>query len=166
MTSISPVASAPSPFASLPHFDHPTYLMCPPEFYDVNYVINPWMAGNLHRPSRDAAFAQWKNLHRHLQGIADIRLLHPRTGSPDMVFVAHSALVQHGIAAVSSFAHPQRQTEEQHLRRWFQVEDRRFTHACKPCQLRAREAGRSAMVFDDFVERLHFAAIAVKSFDF
>jgi N-dimethylarginine dimethylaminohydrolase len=78
------------------------------------------MAGNIHRPSRDAAFAQWKNLHHHLQSIADIRLLHPRSGSPDMVFVAHSALVQHGIAAISSFAHPQRQTEEQHLRRWFQ----------------------------------------------
>ena len=94
--------------------------MCPPQFYDVDYVINPWMAGNLHRPSRDAAFAQWKNLHYHLQRIADVRLLHAQSGSPDMVFVAHSALVQHGIAAISSFAHPQRQTEEQHLRRWFQ----------------------------------------------
>jgi ornithine--oxo-acid transaminase len=37
-----------------------------------------------------------------------------------MVFVGHAAVVQHGIAALSSFAHPQRQTEEQHLRRWFQ----------------------------------------------
>ena len=118
MTSISAVVAPASTFASLPHFDRPTYLMCPPEFYDVNYVINPWMAGNLHRPSRDTAFAQWKNLHYHLQRIADVRLLHPRAGAPDMVFVAHSALVQHGIAAVSSFAHPQRQAEEQHLRRW------------------------------------------------
>jgi N-dimethylarginine dimethylaminohydrolase len=118
----SPVASAASTFASLPHLDRPTYLMCPPEWYDVDYVINPWMAGNLHRPSRDTAFTQWKNLHYNLQRIADVRLLHARSGSPDMVFVAHSALVQHGIAAVSSFAHPQRQGEEQHLRRWFQDE--------------------------------------------
>jgi len=93
--------------------------MCAPEWYDVNYVINPWMAGNLHRSSRDTAFAQWKTLHQHLQQIADVRLLHPRKGSPDMVFVGHTALVQHGIAAVSSFAHPQRQTEEAHLRQWF-----------------------------------------------
>ncbi len=118
----SPVASAASTFASLPHIDRPTYLMCPPEWYDVDYVINPWMAGNLHRPSRDTAFAQWKNLHLHLQRIADVRLLHARSGSPDMVFVAHTALVQHGVAAVSSFAHPQRQGEEQHLRKWFQDE--------------------------------------------
>jgi ornithine--oxo-acid transaminase len=120
MSSISPVASASENFSPLPHFDRPTYLMCPPEWYDVDYVINPWMAGNLHRPSRDRAFTQWKNLHQKLQRIADIRLIHGRPGSPDMVFVGHAALVQHGIAALSSFAHPQRQTEEPHLRRWFQ----------------------------------------------
>jgi N-dimethylarginine dimethylaminohydrolase len=94
--------------------------MCPPEWYDVNYVINPWMAGNLHRPSRDLAFAQWKELHSQLSRIADIRQIHGRPGSPDMVFVGHAALVQHGIVALSSFAHPQRQTEEPHLRRWFE----------------------------------------------
>lgn len=94
--------------------------MCPPEWYDVNYVINPWMAGNLHRPSRDKAYAQWKNLHHHLQQIADVRLVHGQPGMPDMVFVAHAALVQHGVAALSSFAHPQRQSEEQPLRHWLQ----------------------------------------------
>ena len=120
LTSIPVLKSSSSALASLPQFDRPTFLMCPPEWYDVNYVINPWMAGNLHRPSRDAAFAQWKELHSHLQRIADVRLLHGQSGSPDMVFVAHGAVVQHGIAAISSFAHPQRQTEEQHLRRWFQ----------------------------------------------
>ncbi len=112
--------SLPFCFASLPHFNRPTYLMCPPEFYDVNYVINPWMAGNLHQPSRDTAFMQWKNLYRQLQRVADVRLLHAREGSPDMVFVAHAAVVQHGVAAVSSFTHPQRQTEERHLRKWLQ----------------------------------------------
>jgi N-dimethylarginine dimethylaminohydrolase len=114
------VASSASGFAPSPHFNRPTYLMCPPEWYDVNYVINPWMAGNLHQPSRDTAFAQWRGLYQHLQRIAEVRLLHAREGSPDMVYVAHAALVQHGVAAVSSFTHPQRQTEEQHLRRWFQ----------------------------------------------
>ena len=122
-TSINSLSSpsAASTFASLPHFDRPAYLMCPPEWYDVNYVINPWMAGNLHRPSRDKAFAQWKELHHHLQQIADVRLIHGQPGSPDMVFVAHTAIVQHGIAALSSFTHPQRQTEEQPLRRWLQA---------------------------------------------
>src|ERR1700761_5552998 len=120
MITTSLVSSPAAPLASLPHFNRPTYLMCPPEWYDVDYVINPWMAGNLHRSSRDTAFSQWKGLYQNLQQIADVHLLHARKGSPDMVYVAHAALVQHGLAAISSFTHPQRQTEEKHLRRWFQ----------------------------------------------
>jgi N-dimethylarginine dimethylaminohydrolase len=120
MSTSSAASFSASNSASLPHFSRPTYLMCPPEWYDVDYVINPWMAGNLHQPSRDTAFMQWKNLYQELQRIADVRLLHAREGSPDMVFVAHAALVQHGVAAVSSFTHPQRQTEEQHVRRWLE----------------------------------------------
>lgn len=112
------ITHSPTSFTSLPHFDRPTYLMCPPEWYDVNYVINPWMAGNLHRPQRDKAYEQWKALHHALQQIADVRLIHAQPGMPDMVFVAHTAVVQHGVAALSSFAHPQRQKEEQQLRRW------------------------------------------------
>jgi len=119
MITPSPAISAAN-FSSSPLFRRPTYLMCPPEWYDVDYVINPWMAGNLHQPSRDKAFLQWKWLYQQLLRVADVRLLHARKGSPDMVFVAHAALVHHGLAAISSFAHPQRQTEEAHLRQWFQ----------------------------------------------
>lgn len=119
-TTCSTASSPVSTFAPLPHFDKPTYLMCPPEWYDVNYVINPWMAGNLHHPARDVVFAQWKNLYQQLQRIADVRLLPARKGSPDMVFVAHAAVVQHGVAAISSFAHKQREPEEQHLSKWLQ----------------------------------------------
>ena len=120
MSNPSPAAALPHSLLSTPHFDRPTYLMCQPEWYDVDYVINPWMAGNLHRPPRDLAFAQWRSLYQELRSLADVRIVHARPGSPDMAFVAHAALVQHGIAAVSSFAHPQRQAEEQHLRAWFE----------------------------------------------
>jgi len=102
------------------HFSRPTYLMCSPEWFDVDYVINPWMAGNLHRSSRDASFSQWKGLYAALRQVADVKLLHPRQGSPDMTFVAHGAVVNFGVAALSSFAHPQRQPEEEHLRTWLE----------------------------------------------
>jgi N-dimethylarginine dimethylaminohydrolase len=102
------------------HFTRPTYLMCSPEWFDVNYVINPWMAGNLHRSSRDASFSQWKRLYAALREVADVKLLHPRQGAPDMTFVAHAAVVNFGVAALSSFAHAQRQPEEQHLRTWLE----------------------------------------------
>jgi len=102
------------------HFSRPTYLMCSPEWFDVDYVINPWMAGNLHRASRDTSFSQWKGLYAALRQVADVKLLHPRQGSPDMTFVAHGAVVNLGVAALSSFAHSQRQSEEQHLRTWLE----------------------------------------------
>lgn len=35
-----------------------------------------------------------------------------------MVFVGHAAVIDHGVAAISSFAHRQRQPEENHLRQW------------------------------------------------
>ncbi len=102
------------------HYSRPTFLMCSPEWYDVDYVINPWMAGNLHRASRDESFTQWRGLYSALRQVADVKLLHPRQGSPDMTFVAHGALVNHGVAALSSFAHSERQQEEQSLRQWLE----------------------------------------------
>jgi len=100
VTAPTPSRNTPPP----PHFDTPTFLMCAPQWYDVDYVINPC--------------AQWRELHRQLQLIADVRLIPAVAGSPDMVFVGHTAVIQHGIAALSSFAHPERRVEEQPLRRW------------------------------------------------
>jgi N-dimethylarginine dimethylaminohydrolase len=105
-------------FAPTPQFTRPTFLMCPPEWYEVDYVLNPWMAGNVHRSSRDLAFAQWKGMHNVLRSVADVRLLHPEPGCPDMVFLGHGALIHHGVAAVSSFDPPQRRAETSYLRRW------------------------------------------------
>jgi N-dimethylarginine dimethylaminohydrolase len=94
--------------------------MCSPEWYGVDYVINPWMAGNLHRSSRDASFGQWKQLYSALRQIADVRLMQPKQGAPDMTFVAHGALINFGVAAVSSFTHAERQGEEKTLRTWLE----------------------------------------------
>lgn len=97
----------------------PAFLMCPPQLYDVNYVINPWMEGNVHRSSREQAAAQWEQLHAALSEIADVLLVDPQPGSPDMVFTANAGLVRDGIVALSSFHHAERQGEEPHFRKWF-----------------------------------------------
>ena len=98
----------------------PTYLMCPPKLYDVNYVINPWMAGNIHASSRERAAQQWQNLYEAMTEIADVELVEPQPGSPDMVFTANAGLERNGMVAISSFFYPERQDEEKHFRRWFQ----------------------------------------------
>jgi ornithine--oxo-acid transaminase len=77
------------------------------------------MAGNVHRSSRERAAAQWERLHGALRQIAEVLLVDPQAGSPDMVFTANAGLVRDGIVALSSFHHPERQGEEPHFRRWF-----------------------------------------------
>jgi ornithine--oxo-acid transaminase len=87
--------------------------------YDVNYVINPWMEGNIHCASRQNAMLQWEQLHAALAGLARVDLVQPQEGSPDMVFTANAGLVRKGVVALSRFLHPERQGEEPHFRRWF-----------------------------------------------
>jgi N-dimethylarginine dimethylaminohydrolase len=96
-----------------------TFLMCPPTLYDVDYVINPWMAGNVHGSSRTRAAEQWKCLYEAVTKIANVELIQPEPGSPDMVFTANAGLERNGIVAISSFRHPERQDEESHFRSWF-----------------------------------------------
>jgi N-dimethylarginine dimethylaminohydrolase len=97
----------------------PAFLMCPPTRYEVSYVINPWMEGNLGRSSKARAIAQWEQLFGALSGLARVRLVEPAAGSPDMVFTANAGLMRNGTVVPSHFHHPERQGEEQHFRRWF-----------------------------------------------
>ncbi len=96
-----------------------TFLMCPPKLYDVTYVINPWMTGNLHASSQLRAAEQWQCLYEAVTGIAEVVLIEPQPGSPDMVFTANAGLEHHGKVVLSSFFHPERQAEEKHFRAWF-----------------------------------------------
>ena len=97
----------------------PALLMCPPRFYDVSYVINPWMRGNLGKASLSLAMQQWQKLYRVLSGMAHVLLVEPVAGSPDMVFTANAGLAHAGIVVISSFYYPERQNEETHFRKWF-----------------------------------------------
>ncbi len=108
-----------------PVFTGPTFLMCPPKLYNVDYVINPWMAGNVHRASREQAAAQWTELRIALEQVAKVMLVEPQPGWPDMVFTANAGLVRDGVVAISRFFHPERQGEESHFRKWF--DDSGFT---------------------------------------
>ncbi len=96
------------------------FLMCVPTLYDVNYVINPWMRGNVHASSRVRAAEQWRHLYEAVTQVADVVLIEPQPGSPDMVFTANAGLERDGKVVLSSFFHEERQGEEEHFRRWFQ----------------------------------------------
>ena len=96
-----------------------TFLMCPPEYFDVAYVINPWMRGNLRNIDNRLAKRQWRGLYDIVQRHARVRLMHPEPSSPDMVFTANAGLVRDKAFIVSRFKHPERQSEEPYFSEWF-----------------------------------------------
>jgi lysine-ketoglutarate reductase/saccharopine dehydrogenase-like protein (TIGR00300 family) len=96
------------------------FLMCAPEHYDVDYVINPWMEGNIHKSSQDRAKEQWQNLYQILKSNAIVDLVKPEKGWPDMVFTANAGLVLGNNVVLSRFLHKERQGEEPYFKKWFE----------------------------------------------
>jgi lysine-ketoglutarate reductase/saccharopine dehydrogenase-like protein (TIGR00300 family) len=95
-------------------------LMCAPDHYDVDYVINPWMEGNIHKSSRDRAVEQWSKLNFVLNDLAQVDLVQGKPGVPDMVFTANAGLVLGDNVVLSRFYHPERQGEEPYFKQWFE----------------------------------------------
>ncbi|MDJ0694375.1 TIGR00300 family protein [Mastigocoleus sp. MO_188.B34] len=96
------------------------FLMCSPEHYDVDYVINPWMEGNIHKSSQQRAVEQWQKLYHVLKDKAIVDLVPPEKGWPDMVFTANAGLVLGETAVLSRFLHKERQGEEPYFKKWFE----------------------------------------------
>lgn len=96
------------------------FLMCPPTHYEVDYVINPWMEGNIHKSSRDRAQEQWQKLYEIIHARATVDLIEPQPGWPDMVFTANAGLVLGDRVVLSRFYHPERQGEEPYFKAWFE----------------------------------------------
>jgi len=95
-------------------------LVCPPDYFAVQYEINPWMRlSNRVHPER--ARLQWHNLMTVLEKQAGAALLRiaPVPDLPDMVFTANAGSVIGRRAVPSRFRHPERQREEPYFERWF-----------------------------------------------
>ncbi len=97
------------------------FLMCRPTFFDVAYVINPWMSGNIHAVAQGRAAYQWRSLYEHLSSLGHVELIDPQPDVPDMPFTANAAVVLAETAIISRFRFPERQQEEPHFARWFEA---------------------------------------------
>ncbi len=98
--------------------DQSHILMCPPEYYGIEYEINPWMD---RRRQSDGEFArsQWQRLRELLESLgAHVSCLTPVPGLPDLVFTANAALIYRDQAILSAFRPPQRRGEGPHCERW------------------------------------------------
>ena len=99
--------------------DRDRILMCPPENFSVDYVINPWMDGNEGQMDQALATEQWEQLRATLSEYADVETMAPQEGLPDMVFTANAGVVYGGKAIASHFMPMERRGEEIHFKRWF-----------------------------------------------
>lgn len=96
-----------------------TILVCPPDHYGIEYVINPWMEGNIHRSSEPLARAQWHDFTQRLSEHAKLETVTPQPGWPDMVFTANAGVLLERDFVLSRFFHPERRGEEPYFRAWF-----------------------------------------------
>ncbi len=93
-------------------------LMCRPDFYGIEYEINPWMS-RARQSDRELALAQWNALGALLREAgATIELLPAVAGFPDLVFTANAALVYENRAVMARFRHPERQGEVAYDEAW------------------------------------------------
>jgi ornithine--oxo-acid transaminase len=96
-----------------------SYLMCPPEHFEVAYSINPWM--DLTVPvDRARAREQWDELVAVLRAAgADVRTIEPRPALPDMVFTANAGLVVGDAFVPAGMRNSERHAERPHFEAWF-----------------------------------------------
>lgn len=97
----------------------PGILMCPPDHFRVDYVINPWMAGEEGTPDIALAQKQWARLRDMLAEHAEIVTMTPRAKLPDMVFTANAGMVFGNEAVPSHFMPMERRPEEAYFKEWF-----------------------------------------------
>src|SRR4051794_39550188 len=98
--------------------DQPRILMCPPDYYGIEYEINPWMDRTV-SSDPTVSLRQWWALRDTLRDLGvRIETLDPVPGLPDLVFTANAGLVYHNLFVSSRFRFGVRQGETPHFDRW------------------------------------------------
>jgi N-dimethylarginine dimethylaminohydrolase len=86
------------------------WLVCPPDYYGVEYEINPWMSVEKLPDIKTALFrlGAW------------VEYIHQKKSLPDMVFTANGGLVVGKKVALPHFRPQERQGEVPLFREWFE----------------------------------------------
>ena len=95
------------------------FLMCAPDHFEVAYVINPWMEGNVSYGHSKTAAREWNALAQLIGKVAKVERIRAERGVPDMVFTANAGLILGNKFVLSRFRHVERQGEEPYFAKWF-----------------------------------------------
>jgi N-dimethylarginine dimethylaminohydrolase len=96
------------------------YVMTSPEFFAVEYAINPWMDPAA-PVDRRAAALQWESLHQTYRSLGHtVDLVRPEPGLPDMVYAANGGLIAGDTAVLARFKFAERAAESIAYGAWMQ----------------------------------------------
>lgn len=96
-------------------------LMCRPDFFDIEYEINPWMKTTV-RVDHDLAEQQWMGIHDIYNTLGvDVERIPPAKEVPDLVFTANAGLVIDGRVVLARFYNVERRPETEFNRAWFEA---------------------------------------------
>jgi N-dimethylarginine dimethylaminohydrolase len=97
-----------------------TYLMCAPEYFAVEYAINPWM-DPANPVDVELAVKQWEGLRETLVGLGHtVHTLEPVPGLPDLVYAANGGFTVDGVVYGARFRYAQRIPEAAVHRAFYQ----------------------------------------------
>lgn len=99
--------------------ERPGMVMCRPTHFGVQYVINPWMQGQIGRVRNDVAVEQWNRLYEIVASLTTVAVIEGVPAYPDMCFVANAGLVAGDRFMPSVFRFPQREHEAPLFSDWF-----------------------------------------------
>lgn len=95
-----------------------TFLLCKPDYFKIEYSINPWMTGE--KVNSKIALMQWLDLVSAIQNLGGaVKTIKPIDGLPDMVFTANAGIVFDNKFIVSSMKNNERKNESKYFREWF-----------------------------------------------
>jgi N-dimethylarginine dimethylaminohydrolase len=94
------------------------YVMTPPDYYALEYAINPWM--DLATPvDRGAAGMQWESLYETYVSLGHtVDLVRPQPGLPDMVYAANGGFIAGDTAVPARFKYAERAKESVAYEAW------------------------------------------------
>ena len=94
-------------------------LMCRPDYFGIEYEINPWM-DKACQPNKFQAKKQWNRLVEVYKSLGVVvEFIDPVAGLPDMVFTANAGLVYENQIILSNFRPKPRRGEKPFFKKWF-----------------------------------------------
>ncbi len=95
-------------------------LMCPPEYYNIEYVINPWMKEGT-KINRETAYYNYNLLKdSYKKSGMEVFEIKPVKGLPDMIYTANIGYAEGDIFIKANFKAPERRKESEFAVEFFE----------------------------------------------